>query len=116
VLTGSDNNVVQQNINERSYANEVGWVYRVIQTGVQTRRDEPADDGDEMCVSEPWMYRLEWEYLADVLDRLLLVVFLLLATFVTATLFAFGFILEEIIIPVEQLATTNTSTPPSVLM
>ncbi len=80
---------------------------------VQTQGGEQADDGDAMTLSEPCMYRLEWEYLADVLDRLLLVVFMLLAAFVTASVFAFGVILEEIAIPVlEHPPATTTTTPP----
>jgi hypothetical protein len=89
----------------------------VDESCVQTHGGDPADDGDEMTLSKPCMYRLEWEYLADILDRLLLVVFLLLATFVTATVFAFGVILEEIAIPAHEpsLTTTTTQSPPDLM-
>jgi hypothetical protein len=39
--------------------------------------------------------RLEWEYLADVLDRLFLVIFLTLAIAVTGGVFIVGWLLED---------------------
>jgi hypothetical protein len=41
------------------------------------------------------MIRLEWEYLADILDRLLLIIFLVLAGAITGAIFLVGNVLED---------------------